>query len=65
MKYSSDTFSIQPKYAMELREKRSIFKEITGVRDSVQLTLVTPIGLRHNAGAEVINQTITLLDLMK
>lgn len=63
MKYSSLAYSISPKYAAELLDRKSIFKNVTQTHDAIHLTLITPYGLLKNANTGVVNQTLTLSDL--
>lgn len=48
IKFSINVFSIDKKYAEELRHKISSFKEETGTRKSVFLTFITTFGLKSN-----------------
>lgn len=48
MKYSVNEYSIDKKYAEELRNKVGVFKAETGTKKSVFLTMVTTFGLKQN-----------------
>ena len=48
IKFSINVFSIDKKYAEELRHKISAFKQETGTRKSVFLTFITTFGLKSN-----------------
>ena len=48
IKFSINVFSIEKKYAEEVRRKISAFKEETGTRKSVFLTFITTFGLKSN-----------------
>lgn len=48
MKFSINPFSIDKKYADELRNKAGVFKAETGTRKSVFLTLITTFGVLQN-----------------
>ena len=48
MKFSINEFTIDKKYDMVLRNKIAAFKQETGTRKSVFLTLVTTFGLKQN-----------------
>ncbi len=48
MKFSSDVFTIDMKYAEELREKIKIFKRVSKTRKSVHLVLLTTHGVKNN-----------------
>ena len=57
MKFSINPFSIDKKYAEELRNKIGVFKQETGTRKSVFLTLITTFGLQpdHSSSGFVQN----------
>ena len=60
MKFSEVPFAIDKSYAENLRSKREIFRQITKVRKSQLLTMVTPHGLKPNAHAHVADSQITM-----
>ncbi|MCF3110576.1 MarR family transcriptional regulator [Niabella sp. CC-SYL272] len=51
MKFSINNFSITKKYAEELRNKLTAFREATSTRKTLFLTLITTYGLTRNAYA--------------
>lgn len=63
MKYSAYEYEITPKYSKELRERCSTFRSVTNTRYALHQTLITPWGLKRNANAGVITQTVTLRHL--
>lgn len=63
MKFSSGAFAISEKYERELRNKIQLFKDETGTRKSVHLTLVSAEGLRRNGHAGIVQSVVTLNDL--
>jgi hypothetical protein len=65
MKYSSYEYEITPKYSNELRERVSIFRNVTKTRYAIHTTLITPWGLKRNAASYVADQTITLENLFQ
>lgn len=48
MKFSTGKFSIDKKYAENLRQKVSLFREYSGTRKSVFLTAITTFGVQEN-----------------
>jgi hypothetical protein len=50
IKYSNKEFTIDKECDKELREKKELFREYTGTRKSVFLTLIAPYGVKKNAG---------------
>ncbi|MDX1907852.1 MAG: ATP-binding protein [Bacteroidia bacterium] len=49
LKFYAGEFSLTKEEALRLRNRVAAFKEATGTRKQVWLTLITPFGLRHNA----------------
>jgi len=61
MKYSINPFVIGKKYAEELRNKIGIFKQETGTRKSVFLTMITTFGLQTNSHtASLVQNDLTM-----
>jgi uncharacterized protein len=60
MKFSINTFTIDKKYAEELRNKISVFKQETGTRKSVLLTMVTTYGLKANNYSSLVQNSLTM-----
>lgn len=64
MKFYKDTFSINKKYAEELRHKITIFKEISQTRKNVFLTFITTYGIKENEySKELVQNSLTMDDL--
>jgi hypothetical protein len=61
MKFSDGTFTIDKRFAAELRHKRDVFRQVTGTRKTVLTTLITTHGLADNAYArELVDTTVTM-----
>ncbi len=61
MKFSTGTFTITKAYAHELRDKISLFKELTKTRKAVYLTTVTTYGLtRNNPETGLVQNELTM-----
>jgi hypothetical protein len=60
MKFSINTFAIDKKYAVELRNKISVFKQETGTRKSVLLTMITTYGLKANSYSSLVQNSLTM-----
>ena len=59
MKFSQSPFTIDKRYAAELRRKRDTFRRVTGTRKTVLTTMVTTHGVRDNAyRAELVDASI-------
>ena len=65
IKFSRGEFSISDAYAKRLRDRIQLFKEETGTRKSVHLTLVTTYGIKRNENAGLVQSEVTLDDLFK
>jgi AAA+ ATPase superfamily predicted ATPase len=64
IKYSESPFTINKKYAAELRLKREVFRKTTGTRKNVFLTMITTFGLNENEySRELIQSSLTIDDL--
>ena len=64
MKFYKDTFSINKKYAKELRHKITIFKEMSQTRKNVFLTFITTYGIKENEYSyELVQNSLTMDDL--
>jgi uncharacterized protein len=65
-KFSINLFTIDKKYADELRTKIGVFKDATQTQKSVFLTLITTLGLTPNDYAQTLVQnTLTMNDLFQ
>ena len=61
MKYSESEFVIDKTYAGELENKRDVFKQETGTKKSLFLTLVTTFGAKQNDYfSRLIQNSITM-----
>ena len=64
MKFSEEKYLVNKTYAATLRDRKTIFKEITGTKSALHLTLVSPQGIKRNTYSSIFNQVITLEDLI-
>ena len=61
MKFSEAEFVIDKKYAQELRNKLDVFRNVTGTKKTLFLTMVTTHGVRPNAyREELVAKTIEM-----
>jgi hypothetical protein len=64
MKFSIKPFSIEKRYADELRNKIGLFREQTKTTKAIFMTFVTTFGLKKNEYSEAyVQNSITLDDL--
>ena len=64
IKFSINVFSIDKKYAEDLRHKISNFKQETGTRKAVFLTFITTFGLKANQYAMGLVQNDLTMDML-
>ncbi len=61
MKFSTDKFAIDKRYATELEYKLSVFRQTTQTRKNTFLTLITTFGLTDNAyKLNLVQQDVTM-----
>ncbi len=65
MKFSENSYTITKDYDEELRNKISIFKEVTGTKKAVQLVIVTTYGVKEGMYSSRIQSVVTLDDLFQ
>jgi len=63
MKFSVDTFTLDKKYADELRKKITVFREQTRTRKAIFLTMITTFGLNRNTYAISMVQNELTMDV--
>jgi len=64
IKFSINQFTIDKKYAQELRNKLSVFRAQTGIRKAVFLTMITTFGLHKNDHALSLVQNDLTMDVL-
>ena len=65
MKYASSEYALSSDEAERLCWRKEAFAAETGVRKTMRLTLVTPVGLARNAHAGIVHNVVTLNDLFR
>lgn len=65
MKFVSRPYSISSDYAAWLVKRRDLFKQVTGTKKTLHLTMITSYSLEHNAGWQNIQNEVVLDDLFK
>jgi AAA+ ATPase superfamily predicted ATPase len=63
-KFSIDSFTIDKKYAEELRKKIAVFREETKTRKAAFLTMITTFGLNRNMHAVSVVQNDLTMDVL-
>lgn len=64
IKFSTGTFTLSKAYAAELRDKISLFKEVTGTRKAVFLTMITTYGLTRTGVEGALVQNELTMDVL-
>ncbi|MBV7533821.1 ATP-binding protein [Chitinophaga sp. sic0106] len=64
MKFSISKYTIDKRYAEELRNKIGIFKEETKTRKAIFLTIITTFGLNRNSYADSMVQNSLTMDIL-
>jgi hypothetical protein len=64
MKFSINNFTIDKKYAEELRNKIGIFKDETKTRKAIYLTMITTFGLNRNDYSTSLVQNDLTMDIL-
>jgi hypothetical protein len=64
MKFSINNFTIDKKYAEELRNKVGVFKEETKTRKAIYLTMITTFGLNRNSYSASLIQKDLKMDVL-
>lgn len=66
IKYANDQFTIDKRYASELRRKKEIFIEKSQTKKSVFLTFITPYGVKKNNGEfDMVDVELMMQDLFR
>jgi hypothetical protein len=64
IKFSEKPYVITQSYAAQLAQKINVFKEVTGTRKSVFLTMLTTFGLQANAYTAALVQQSLEMDVL-
>ena len=66
MKFSEGTFTIDKRYAGELRHKRDAFRRITKTRKNIFITMITTFGVTDNAySRELVQNALAIEELFR
>ncbi len=65
MKYSSDEYIINPKYAKDIKERMAMFRVSEKTKKDLRCTFVTIYGVRRNPSSDVVAYEVVLDDLFK
>ena len=63
MKYSDREFELKKDYVEWLRERRDLFREVTGTNKSLRLTMIASSGIKHNMYSSALQTRLSLEDL--
>ena len=65
VKFSVNAYELKADYVQHILERRERFREQTQTRDTLHLTFITTLGLKHNKYYGYVNNVIALSDLFK
>ncbi len=65
MKYTSEPFSIDKRYASVLENKKEAYRTETKTKNALRLTMVVSEGLVKNAYSDIVRNVVTLEDLFR
>lgn len=65
IKFSEDSFTIDKEYERELRERMSLFKDITKTKKTIVNTFITTYGVTNGKHKSLVHSEVTLEDLFK
>lgn len=65
LKFSVNEFEINKDYDMKLRNKIDAFRNATGTKNTLALTMITTYGVKNNKYSEIVNNSIILDDLFE
>ena len=63
MKFAESPYVITKEYERRLRERKSLFMEVTGIKRGPVITFVTPFGLAQGMHSSVAHSQLTATDL--
>ena len=63
MKYSDHEYELKKDYVEWLRERRDLFREVTGTNKTLRLTMIASSGIKHNMYSSALQARLSLEDL--
>ncbi len=64
-KFVSSEFVIDREYEMNLRNKRETFRQVTGTKKTLNLTMITTYGIKNGKYSNLISGQVVLDDLFE
>ncbi len=65
IKFSNHEYEVDKEYDLSLKNKVSVFREATGTRKTIQVTMITTYGIKRNMYSNYVGKVIELDDLFK
>ncbi len=65
MKYSSDEYTITPKYAKDVKNRMAMFRASEKTRKDLRCTFVSTYGIKRNPNSDIVAYEVVLDDLFK
>ena len=65
IKYSSNEYKITKEYEKHIRERTSLFRQVSKTRKSLNITFISTYGIKHGVNSSIVQSEITMDDLFK
>ena len=65
IKFSANSYEIKKEYEQALKNKAAVFRDATGTKKTLQITMITTYGLKKNKYSNLIGKTVLLDDLFE
>ncbi|MGN1190666.1 MAG: ATP-binding protein [Candidatus Ornithospirochaeta sp.] len=65
IKYSSNEYNITKEYEKHIRERTSLFRQVSKTRKSLNITFISTYGIKHGVNSSIVQSEITMDDLFK
>lgn len=63
MKFCMDTYRIKPEYERRLRDRSSLFRELTKTNKTLVHTFITTYGVANGKNRSIVHSEVTMDDL--
>ena len=65
IKFSMNEFEIDKNYEQKLRNKISVFRQLTNCKKTIQLSMITTFGIQKNKYSSIVTNEVLLDDLFQ
>ena len=63
MKYSDNEYELKKDYVEWLRRRRDLFREVSGTKKTLRLTMIASAGIKQNMYASALQGKLSMEDL--